>query len=62
MIIKLLSIDDVLSCFQNLSGRESEKIKKKAWVQKAWVYHCRITVECNLRIADFLDMTFDLQT
>ena len=33
--------DDGLSCFQNLSGPESE---------------------CNLRITDFLDITFDLRT
>ena len=53
--------DDELGCFQNLSGPESEKVKKKL---------CKIfkesglsiTVECNLQITDFLDVTFDLRT
>ena len=53
--------DDGLSCFQNLSGPESEKIKKK--LCKIFKNHgLNITVECNLRITDFLDVTFDLQT
>ena len=53
--------DNGLGCFQNLSGPESEKVKKKL---------CKIfkesglsiTVECNLQITDFLDVTFDLRT
>ena len=53
--------DDGLSCFQNISGPDFEKIKKKM---------CRIfkenglniTVECNLAITDFLDVTFDLKS
>ena len=41
--------DDGLSCFQNLSGPESEKIKKK--LCKIFKKHgLSITVECNLRI------------
>ena len=52
--------DDGLSCFQNLSGPESEKIKKK--LCKIFKNHgLNITVECNLRITDFLDVTFDLR-
>ena len=53
--------DDGLSCFQNLSGPESQKIKKK--ICKIFKKHgLNITVECNLEIADFLDATFDLRT
>ena len=53
--------DDGLSCFQNLSGPESEKIKKK--LCKIFKKHgLNITVECNLQITDFLDVIFDLQT
>ena len=44
--------DDRLGCFQNLSGPESEKVKKKT----------SIIVVCNLQIRDFLDVTFDLRT
>ena len=51
---------DGLSCFQNLSGPESKKIKKK--LCKIFKNHgLNITVECNLRITDFLDVTFDLR-
>ena len=53
--------DDGLSCFQNFSDPESEKVKKK--LCKIFKNHgLNITVECNLRITDFLDVTFDLQT
>ena len=53
--------DDGLGCFQNLSGPESEKVKKKLckiFKQSG----LSITVECNLQITDFLDVTFDLRT
>ena len=53
--------DDGLSCFQILSGPKSEKIKKK--LCKILKNHgLSITVECHLRITDFLDVTFDLRT
>ena len=52
--------DDGLSCFQNLSGPESEKIKDK--LCEIFKNHgLNIAVECNLRITDFLDVTFDLR-
>ena len=48
--------DDGLSCFHNLSVPESEKIKKK--ICKIVKQHgLNITVEYNLRITDFLDVT-----
>ena len=52
---------DGLSCFQNISGPESGKIKKKLWkIHKK--HGLNITVECNLHITDFLGVTFDLRT
>ena len=50
-----------LGCFQNLYGPESEKVKKmlcKIFKESG----LSITVECNLQITDFLDVTFDLRT
>ena len=53
--------DDGLSCFQNISGPDSEKIKKK--MCKIFKENrLNITVECNLTITDFLDVTFDLKS
>ena len=52
---------DGLGCFQNLSAPESEKVKKKLY--KIFKQSgLSITAECNLQIADFLDVTFDLRT
>ena len=51
--------DDWLGCFWNLP--ESGKVKKK--LCKIFEQSGQsITVECNLRIKDFLDITFDLRT
>ena len=53
--------DDGLSCFQNISGPDSEKIKKK--MCKIFKEDgLNITVECNLALTDFLDVTFDLKS
>ena len=53
--------DHGLSCFQNISGLDSEKIKKK--MCKIFTENgLNITVECNLVITDFLDVTFDLKS
>ena len=52
-----LYIDDGLGCFQNPSGFESEKVKK-IFKQSG----LSITLECNLQIPDFLDVTFDLRS
>ena len=52
--------DDALSCFQNLSGPVSEKIKKK--LCKIFKEHgLNITIEINLQITEFSDVTFALQ-
>ena len=52
--------DDGLSCFENTSGPDSEKIKKKLF--KIFKSNgLSITVGCNLIVTDFLDVTFDLK-
>lgn len=53
--------DDILGCLQSLSGPESQKVKKKLCkiFKQSGV---GITVECNLPITDFVDVTFDLPT
>ena len=52
--------DDGLGCFQNLSGPESERIKKKIC---SIFQNCglKITIETNLVVTDFLDVTFNLK-
>ena len=53
--------DDDLSCFQKILGLDSEKIKNK--MCKIFKENgLNITVECNLDITDFLDVTFDLKS
>ena len=53
--------DDSLSCFENISGPDSEKIKQKLF--KIFKSNgLSITVECNLIVTDFLDVTFDLKS
>ena len=53
--------DDGLSFFQNISGPDSEKMKKK--MCKIFKENgLNITVECNLAITNFLDVTFDLKS
>ena len=53
--------DDGLSCFENISGPDSEKIKKKLF--KIFKSNgLSITVESNLIVTYFLDVTFDLKS
>ena len=53
--------DDGLGCFENISGPDSERIKKK--IIKIFKSNgLNITVECNLIVTDFLDVTFDLKS
>ena len=52
---------DCLLCFENISGPDSEKIRKK--MCKIFKENgLNITVECNLAITNFLDITFDLKS
>ena len=57
----LLYKDDGLSCFQNISGPESEKTKRKI-CKIIKENSLNITVECYLTITDFLDVIFDLKS
>ena len=53
--------DDCLSCFKKISGPDSEKIKQKM-CKILKENGLKITVECNLTITDFLDVTFNLKS
>ena len=56
-----LYTDDGLSCFQNISGLDSQKIKKR--MCKIFKGNgLNIIVECNLAITDFLYVTFHLKS
>ena len=50
--------DNDLSYFQNIADPDSEKIKNKIFKENK----LNITVECNLAITYFLDVTFDLKS
>ena len=53
--------DDGLSVFKNNSGPQAEKIKKD--ITKIFKeLGLNITIKCNLKIVNFLDVTFDLNT
>ena len=53
--------DDDLSCFQNIPGPDSERIKKKMCkIFKENRFN--ITVSCNLAITHVLDVTFNLKS
>ena len=51
--------DDGVAVFKNKSGPESEKIRKSIQV-KFRENELKITIQCNLRIVDHLDVTFNL--
>ena len=56
-----LNRDDGLTCFENISGSDSGKIKKKLF--KTFKNNgLSITVECDLIVTSFLNMTFDLKS
>ena len=51
--------DDGLAAFNNISGPQAEKIKKvitKCFKDQG----LKITIKCNLKMANFLDVTFNL--
>ena len=51
--------DDGLAIFKNVSGSKAEKIKKD--IQKLFKdNHLNITIQCNLKIVNYLDVTFNL--
>ena len=53
--------DDGLSCFEKTSGSELEKIKNK--MHKIFKDNgLNITIQTNLHIREYLDVTFNLKT
>ena len=51
--------DDGLAAFKNISGPQSEKIKKE--FQKIFNENqLKITIQCNIQIVNYLDATFNL--
>ena len=53
--------DNGLSCFESKSGPKLEKMKKK--ICKIFTdNNLNITIETNLHITEYLDVTFNLQT
>ena len=53
--------DDGLSVFKNSSGPQAERIKKN--ITKMFKeLGLKITIQCNLKIANFLEVTFDLNS
>ena len=52
--------DDGLAVFKNISGPKSERIKKnfQSLFRK---YALEIIIECNKKVVDFLDVTFNLK-
>ena len=52
--------DDGLSCFQNMTGPQAERVKKKI-CEIFQSCGLKITIETNLQIKDFPDVTFKLK-
>ena len=51
--------DDGLAIFKNVSGSKAEKIKKD--IQKLFKDNdLNITIQCNIKIVNYLDITFNL--
>ena len=51
--------DDELAIFKNVSGSKAEKNKKE--IQKLFKdNHLNTTIQCNLKIVNYLDVTFNL--
>ena len=52
--------DDDLSCFQNMTSPQAERVKKKI-CETFQSCGLKITIETNLKITDFLDVTLNLK-
>ena len=53
--------DDGLAVFKNISGPQSEKHKKEI-CKEFKDLGLKITIQCNLKVVNFLDVTLDLNT
>ena len=51
--------DDGLAAFRNISGPQSESIKKN-FIKIFKENHFNLEIRCNLKIVDYLDVTFNL--
>ena len=54
--------DDGLACFTNVSGPESDRIRKNIISVFKEKFGLSITISINVRSVNFLDVTFDLST
>ena len=52
--------DDGLTCFQNMTGSQAERVNKKI-CEIFQSCGLKISIETNLKITDFLDVTFNLK-
>ena len=52
--------DDGLSVFKNYSGHENDKVRKDM-INLFKQHHLNLEIKCNLKIVDYLDITFDLK-
>ena len=52
--------DDALCCFHKVSGSKSEHLRKQINKLFNEEFELKITIETNLKIVNFLDVTFDL--
>ena len=53
--------DDGLCCFHKISGPQSERLKKNISKLFKDEFDLKITIDTNLKVVNFLDVTFDLQ-
>ena len=53
--------DDGLSVFKNYNGHLNDKIQKEM-IDLFKQHHLNLEIKCNLKIVDYLDITFDLTT
>ena len=54
--------DDGLCCFHNMSGPESDRVRKDLIKMFKDKFQLKITIQTNLKVVDFLDVTFNLTT
>ena len=56
-----LNRDDGLSVFKNYNGHQNDKVRKEM-IDVFKQHHLNLEIKCNLKIVDYLDITFDLTT
>ena len=53
--------DDGLACFENNDGHQNDKIRKEL-IKVFQRNGLKLDIKCNLKVVDYLDITFDLKT